>query len=586
MANIDRFSIVTLIFFFLSTIFVIRPLKFHVRLPVVGRIQLTLGLMSAPIIAIAILWAAQCIGATQIRDGIVGTAGIKPYNILILFISLAYMAITLDITGVLQAAAFWVSNRGGNNGRRLFLYFYILLTGVSMIIGNDPVILSGTAFLAYYTAAAQLEPLPWLISEFAAANTASMVLFVGNPTNVVICEGFGINNAAFTAYTILPFLACSVTCYLGLAFQFRKPKHVPHKLPVSGDLDPRSVLRDPISAWVGSLLLLTCLVVVIVVSFFHVDVWMVVLPFAVVKFLFDMCWDHFRPKESEAEDAESAEDPMKSAIRRGMSHHESTITDNQTARQDLVISEGKRSISMNADLPSERRENTLSSSMATRVELEEQIPKCSSPVPSQRSSTTTAPQPNNDSQGRKLFPQTRIKFDAIHARLSRHFPTFFTALPRLPFGLIPFAFSQFILIEGLSHRGWIDVFGNWLVIASKREMIPTIWLVGVLGVILCNGAGTNIGATILLTKIVHAANMPPSTNRAAAIALAVASNIGAVSFTFSASLAGLLWDTILKQKKINTITQWKFAYWNSIPLLLMTSAGLAIVTAEMVVLYK
>lgn len=72
---------------------------------------------------------------------------IKPYNILILFFSLAYMSITLDITGVLQAAAFWVSNKGGSNGWKLFFYFYVMLTLLSVVIGNDPVILSGTAFL-------------------------------------------------------------------------------------------------------------------------------------------------------------------------------------------------------------------------------------------------------------------------------------------------------------------------------------------------------------------------------------------------------------------------------------------------------
>lgn len=80
-----------------------------------------------------------------------GTDNVKPYNILILFFSLAYMAITLDITGILQAAAFWVSNKGGNAGWKLFLYFYIMLTVLSVVLGNDPVILSGTAFLVYYT---------------------------------------------------------------------------------------------------------------------------------------------------------------------------------------------------------------------------------------------------------------------------------------------------------------------------------------------------------------------------------------------------------------------------------------------------
>ena len=115
-------------------------------------------------------------------------------------------------------------------------------------------------------------------------------------------------------------------------------------------------------------------------------------------------------------------------------------------------------------------------------------------------------------------------------------------------------------------------------------MFPAIWLVGIMGVILCNIAGTNIGATIFLTKIIHQAGFDVSTERAAAIALAVASNIGAVSFTFSASLAGLLWVTILKQKSIK-VKQWEFAKWNSLPLLFMTGVGLAIVSAEMAVLY-
>ena len=127
-------------------------------------------------------------------------------------------------------------------------------------------------------------------------------------------------------------------------------------------------------------------------------------------------------------------------------------------------------------------------------------------------------------------------------------------------------------------------------------MFKTIWLVGVLGVLLCNASGTNIGATILLTKIVRAAAssyVPPSSGpevnipaflRSAAIALAIASNVGAVSFTFSASLAGLLWRQILTQKNI-MVTQVEFARWNLAPIVVMTTVGLAVVSAEMAVLY-
>ena len=127
-------------------------------------------------------------------------------------------------------------------------------------------------------------------------------------------------------------------------------------------------------------------------------------------------------------------------------------------------------------------------------------------------------------------------------------------------------------------------------------MFKIIWVVGVLGVLLCNASGTNIGATILLTKIVNTAALtyvPPTSGpevnikaflRSAAIALAVASNIGAVSFTFSASLAGLLWKQILIQKKIY-VAQREFAKWNLGPVLVMTAVGLAVVSAEMAVLY-
>lgn len=74
---ITRFSIVTLIFFFLSTIFVIQPVSFLVPLPYLGRRRIWINLTTAPILAIAILWASQCIGGSQIRNGIVGT-GAQP----------------------------------------------------------------------------------------------------------------------------------------------------------------------------------------------------------------------------------------------------------------------------------------------------------------------------------------------------------------------------------------------------------------------------------------------------------------------------------------------------------------------------
>ena len=58
---------------------------------------------------------------------------------------------------------------------------------------------SGTVFLVQvqYTTVVDLDPLAWFIPEFVAANTGSMVLFVGSPTYTVIFEGSRVNKMVF-----------------------------------------------------------------------------------------------------------------------------------------------------------------------------------------------------------------------------------------------------------------------------------------------------------------------------------------------------------------------------------------------------
>ncbi|RXW11426.1 hypothetical protein EST38_g14429, partial [Candolleomyces aberdarensis] len=128
-----RFSIVTLFLFLISTIFAVQSLSFHARLPFLGKRKFTIGLTIAPIMAIAILCVLRCLGATQ-KLFSVETDNLKPYNIPIVFISLAYMAVTLDVTGILQAAATWVTNNSDSSCRKLYLYLYVLLTLLSIVV--------------------------------------------------------------------------------------------------------------------------------------------------------------------------------------------------------------------------------------------------------------------------------------------------------------------------------------------------------------------------------------------------------------------------------------------------------------------
>ena len=272
---------------------------------------------------------------------------------------------------------------------------------------------------------------------------------------------------------------------------------------------------------------------------------MITLPFAVGKFAFDLAWDSYR-----------------------RSHNIRILGDEGTEEEE---ESGER--------PSHEQQEQAEDSSSP-----EGSPFSSTIIGSHSGTLQSAYKTDPHSLSLAAEAKTPSIFRDLHARLSDRFPTFMTALPRLPFALVPFAFSQFILIEALNHQGWVNIWANWLVRASQNQVHPTIWLIGVLGVILCNLSGTNIGATILLTKVVRAAALSYEVDRAAGIALAVASNIGAVSFTFSASLAGLLWQAILKQKGI-TVKQRQFAFWNLLPILVMTAVGLGIVSAEMAVLF-
>jgi Na+/H+ antiporter NhaD/arsenite permease-like protein len=520
-------AIATLVVFFLSNAFVIFPVSIRLR-PFFPHIRIQINFASAPVLGVAILWATECIGTSVIRDGIVGVEGIKPYNIVILFISLTYMSISLQITGVLDAAALWLRNKVSSNGYKAYFYAYVLFTLLSMVLGNYPVILLGTPSIVLVTSFSEVNPISWLFAKFAAANTASMVLFVGNPTNVVLCEGFRINNATYSAYTIFPFIACSVVCFVSLAFQFRDMKYIQRRLPL-GHFYSRAVLLDPVGAWVGGVLLGTCLVAILAVSHFGIDVWKITLPFTVVKLIWDFAWDLWRGL-------------------RGMHVH-----------MALKIEKSMRQDSFGISTEPSRRD--MLSGDARQIPGEVNLPE-SFPV-----KTTLLSQ--------KLPQQEQF------------IPTIFYAFRRLPFALVPFVFSQFILIEGLRHQGWVDVFAVWLVRATGRAIYPTIWIVGIFGVIMCNFSGSNIGATILLTKVLcspQGFSRHSSQSVAAAIALAVASNIGAVNLTPSASPAGLLWRRILNQKGIS-VRQQVFAFWNLLPIIVMTVTGLAVVCVEMAVLY-
>lgn len=80
-------------------------------------------------------------------------------------------------------------------------------------------------------------------------------------------------------------------------------------------------------------------------------------------------------------------------------------------------------------------------------------------------------------------------------------------------------------------------------------------------------------------------NVDPKTREGAIYALAVGSNYGAFSLTFSASLAGLLWRQILRQKGIR-VRAFQFLTLNMPITLVAMLASTSVLVGQEYVLHK
>lgn len=182
-----------------------------------------LNFITAPLIADLFLLAILAIGRDEVYGGTVGTNNIQPIDIMVFFLTLAYIAISIDASGLIRYLAFKVLSWGGKVGHRLFFYLYAFFFLLGSFIGNDPIILSGTAFLAYMTRVSKNieHPRAWIHTQFAVANVASAVLVSSNPTNLVLAGAFNIKFIDYTANVIVPVVVTAIVlfpCLLYIVF--------------------------------------------------------------------------------------------------------------------------------------------------------------------------------------------------------------------------------------------------------------------------------------------------------------------------------------------------------------------------------
>ena len=146
-----------------------------------------------------------------------GDGVINPVRILGLFFSFTILAIFLDEVGLIKYLAYLAVHRAGYSQKRLFFIWFWLVAIATTLTANDIVVLTLTPFIIYVARHAKVSPLPYLISQFVSANTWSMLLIIGNPTNIYLASMFQIDFLEYVTVMWLPTILTGLSS-LGLLY--------------------------------------------------------------------------------------------------------------------------------------------------------------------------------------------------------------------------------------------------------------------------------------------------------------------------------------------------------------------------------
>src|SRR5574344_610336 len=134
----------------------------------------------APLIGAILILSLNLVSFESFTNGLIKDNAINPIEILALFFSMTLISIVLDETGFFEKLASIVVKKAKTNQYTLFFLLYLLVSCLTIFTSNDIIIITLTPFIIFFCKNTKINPIPYLISEFVAANTWSMLLIIGN----------------------------------------------------------------------------------------------------------------------------------------------------------------------------------------------------------------------------------------------------------------------------------------------------------------------------------------------------------------------------------------------------------------------
>lgn len=218
----------------------------------------------------------------KIISALTADTSVNPIKILVIFISMTILSIFLDELGVFRFLAETSLKKAGKSQMKLFITLYLTVSVLTVFTSNDVIILSFTPFICYFARNAKIDPIPYLAAEFVAANTWSMALIIGNPTNIYLCSAFGVDFITYLKTMALPTIAAGGISLALLILVFGKKLKTPIE---NQEIETHTTLSDKPSLILGVATLSICTIFLAVSSYLKIEMWIVCLSAVAVLFV-------------------------------------------------------------------------------------------------------------------------------------------------------------------------------------------------------------------------------------------------------------------------------------------------------------
>ncbi len=210
-----------------------------------------------------------------------GRTSVNPIKIILLFYGMTSISVFLDETGVFRYVASKSVALASKSQTKLFFLLFAMVSLLTIFTSNDVIILTFTPFICYFCKNAKISPIPYIVSEFVAANTFSMIFVIGNPTNIYLAETYGTTFFGYFKIMAIPSLFAGFTALAVLYILFSKKL----KEPISTDNFATVKIEKPFLAGFTLVILFLSLVMLVISDYIGIEMWAV----AVVSMLVLVC---------------------------------------------------------------------------------------------------------------------------------------------------------------------------------------------------------------------------------------------------------------------------------------------------------